>query len=384
MVGLIRGQNAPLCDHLLTIAIAGARAGAVDLFVIQLGPDEKVRHDQDLIFYNAPVSPEGAVQLVGDRVEIDLLRVPATVRFLRVAVAVDDATAGSLATITGLGVAVTSPSGSELIAHAVGLTSERSAVLLEIYRRDGGWKARNVSAGWNDGVAALLIQHGVEVDTTPAPTTHAARTDNTRLDAAVPQTSAPLRTPVVAVDGTAELTAYPVEKQFTVTRDGATSSYNVPSGFEMLLLDLEHMFEVVLAGADLQAENLWWEIAFDPADAIDEYTARRISFFASPQHIRPLHGIRVVFEEDGMTSTHGYRPDLRSPEWRGGAGAGPCEVKELICDLHRISKRAIEDGYDFRGPWMVRIIDDPDDGTCLEAFAEAAWTKPKRWRVAPQ
>lgn len=168
MADLSRGANAALATGRVEVAVSGARQGAVDLMVFQLGGDRKVRSDADFVFFNQPVSPEGAVRLVAaDRITADLTAVPATVDTLAVAVALDDTVTGSLAGIAGLGVSVTG--GAAHRAMATGLTSERAAVLVEIYRRAGGWKVRNVSAGWSAGLSALVTEHGVTVDEEPAP-----------------------------------------------------------------------------------------------------------------------------------------------------------------------------------------------------------------------
>ncbi|MEV6560882.1 HNH endonuclease signature motif containing protein [Nocardia sp. NPDC051756] len=180
------------------------------------------------------------------------------------------------------------------------------------------------------------------------------------------------------------LTAYPVKKEFVVSRSGEEENYAVPAGFDMLLLDLEHMFEVALDGTGFSAENIWWELGFDPVDEINEYTARRMVFTFRPGHVRPPYGIRVTFEERGMITKHGFRPDLERPEWRGGFGTGPCELKGLIFDVGIVTDNAVKDGYEFQGPWMFRIIEDPHKGKCVEGFCEATWTKPKRWRVSPK
>ncbi len=166
MTTLSRGANASLVTGRVDVAVAGARQGAVDLMVFQLDADRRVRNDADFVFFNQPVSPEGAVRLVAaDRIAVDLSAVPAVIVTLAVAVALDDSVAGSLAGITGLGVTL---SGSESHrADASGLTVERAAVLIEIYRRAGGWKVRNVSAGWAAGLSALVAEHGVTVDDAP-------------------------------------------------------------------------------------------------------------------------------------------------------------------------------------------------------------------------
>ncbi|MDJ0105132.1 TerD family protein [Rhodococcus erythropolis] len=385
MATLARGENTTLPHQRITVTASGFNAGTVDLLVFQLGMNEKVRSDEDLIFFNSPISFEGAVALSGDRVDINLQQVPAVVQFLRVAVSLDDSVTGSLATIAGLGVTLTDPSGTHIVATASGLSTERAAVLLEIYRRNGAWKARNISAGWDTGLAALVTEHGVTVDEAPAETVPVPV--NTKKNTSGSAQSRPLGTvPRIHSAVPAEaavLTVYPVKKEFIVNRGDAESRYNVPEGFEILHLDLEQMFDVALTNTGIEAENTWWELGFDPADEINEYTARRMTFTVRPGHTRPSHGIRMVFEEDGMTTEHGHRPDLDWPEWRGGVGTGPCELKELIFHIGLAVKNAVKDGYQFDGPWMFRIIDDPEDGKCLESFCKATWTKPKRWHVAP-
>ncbi|WP_157195639.1 HNH endonuclease [Nocardia tenerifensis] len=187
-------------------------------------------------------------------------------------------------------------------------------------------------------------------------------------------------------EGDVVLTAYPVKKEFVVSRSGEEEEegYSVPEGFDMLLLDLEQMFEVALDGTGVSAENTWWRLGFDPADEINEYTARRMTFTLMPGHVRPPYGIRVTIDEKGKITKHGYRPDLELPEWRGGYGTGPRKLHTLIFDTRLVADSAVNDGYDFQGPWAFRIIDDPDKGKCIEGFCEAMWKKPERWRLLPK
>ena len=172
MPELSRGANAPVPDGPLDIAVAGALQGSVDLMVFQLGQDRRVRSDADFVFFNQPTSAEGAVRLVaGDRISVDLPQVPGAIDVLAVAVALDDGVGGSLAGIPALGVSVFG-GGQSVQATATGFTSERAAVLVEIYRRQGGWKVRNVSAGWAAGLPALAREHGVSVDDSPPAAGH--------------------------------------------------------------------------------------------------------------------------------------------------------------------------------------------------------------------
>ena len=197
MTELSRGANAALSAHRIALAVSGARPGAVDLLVFQLTGGGRVRSDADFVFFNQRESPERAVRLVGgDRVEIDLDAVPATIETLAVAVALDDSVPGSLAAIGGLGVTV----GTEHSAVATGLTSERAAVLVEIYRRAGAWKVRNVSAGWSSGLSGLAGEYGVQIDD-PAPPPAAAPPRPAPAPAAGVPSPAPAPAPAPAFAG---------------------------------------------------------------------------------------------------------------------------------------------------------------------------------------
>ncbi|WP_368680568.1 VWA domain-containing protein (plasmid) [Rhodococcus opacus] len=186
MTSLTRGANSPIDTATTTVEVTGARQGTIDLFVFQLGADLKVRTDADLVFFNNPSTPEGAVTLSGGRVTLNLGTVPTAIDTLAVAVALDENVPGSLAQVPWLAVTVTQTGGTSFEIPAEGLTTERSAVLLEVYRRNGSWKVRNRSAGWSGGLDALVTEHGVSVNETPAQTPAPA------------QASEPARTPALA------------------------------------------------------------------------------------------------------------------------------------------------------------------------------------------
>lgn len=99
MTSLTRGANSPIDTATTTVEVTGARQGTIDLFVFQLGADLKVRTDADLVFFNNPSTPEGAVTLAGGRVTLHLGTVPTAIDTLAVAVALDENVAGSLAQV---------------------------------------------------------------------------------------------------------------------------------------------------------------------------------------------------------------------------------------------------------------------------------------------
>ncbi|WP_029136498.1 vWA domain-containing protein [Nakamurella lactea] len=192
MSTLDRGANILLSSSDLEVAVTGAAPGSVDLLVFQIGADGKVRSDADMVFFNQPRSPEGAVELTGPGgVRVCLTGVPAAVTTLVVSVALDDSVGGSLSGIAGL--AATVSQGQQHSAPATGLTTERAAILVEIYRRGDGWKLRNVSAGWDAGLAALAREYGVQVEE-PTPEPPAAAPSVTP-----PVPTAPAAPPVAAI-----------------------------------------------------------------------------------------------------------------------------------------------------------------------------------------
>jgi hypothetical protein len=159
----------------------------------QLTADRLVRTDEDLVFFNQPASPEGGVRLTApDGLTLDLAAVPAVIETIAITVALADDQPGSLAGIAGLGVGV-EPDGIDV--PALGLTSERAAVLAEVYRRAGEWKLRSVSAGWTAGLAALVREHGVQVDEEPPAAVAAPAPPAAAPPAAAPVAAAPVAVP---------------------------------------------------------------------------------------------------------------------------------------------------------------------------------------------
>ncbi|GAA4668120.1 VWA domain-containing protein [Gordonia humi] len=157
---LARGQNTvlPVVDA-VTIDVAG---DGLDILAFALTASGSVRSDDYFVFFNQPRSPEGAITLTGPtRLSIGLGAVPVEIERIAVAVA-------SEAPLGDRPMSARIVAGGEAIdAPAQGLSTERAAVLVEVYRRGGQWKVRCESAGWDAGFSALVRAMGVTVDEEP-------------------------------------------------------------------------------------------------------------------------------------------------------------------------------------------------------------------------
>ncbi|MFI6313414.1 TerD family protein [Nocardia fusca] len=163
-----KGGNVAVAGGPLRITAAPA---GIDLTVLCLRADGKVRGDDDFVFYNQPVSPDGAVRLAGAAIEIDLPRVAASTDRLVVAASVDTGSFGGIA----LNVAIAERDGETYDLPITGLGTETTVVLAEVYRRTGAWKIRNVGQGYASGLAGLATDFGITVDDdAPAPAQVAA------------------------------------------------------------------------------------------------------------------------------------------------------------------------------------------------------------------
>jgi tellurite resistance protein TerA len=133
----------------------------------------RVRGDADFIFYNQPTSADGAVRDLGQRahgqlteavIAADLVELPSTVDKVAFALSVD-APDTSLADLGPIEATVTDSYHGAVASVAIAdMTSETSAIIFELYRRDGGWKVRAVGQGYDDGLAGLARDFGVSVD----------------------------------------------------------------------------------------------------------------------------------------------------------------------------------------------------------------------------
>ncbi|MFJ5174265.1 TerD family protein [Streptomyces griseoviridis] len=146
--------------------------GDADVSVLLLDSGGKVRGDADFCFYNNPVAEDGSVRLLGktptrdgneDRISFDLTAVPAEVD--RIVVAASRYEGARFGELEDLAVTLADATGDHLLRFAIADAGEVSAIIFgELYRRGTEWKFRAVGQGYENGLAGLATDFGVDID----------------------------------------------------------------------------------------------------------------------------------------------------------------------------------------------------------------------------
>ncbi|WP_176955810.1 TerD family protein [Streptomyces sp. AmelKG-A3] len=170
MTAMTPGSNIPLSAA--RVAVDVAAPVRLDVSGLLLTADGKVRSDDDFIFYNQPSGPGVTYRSGGgsapDAIVVDTAAVPAGIE--KVVVTASPDAAGQ--TFQGIEPTATVRDADDGRALATftppQLGSETALLVIEIYRRNGAWKARAVGQGYANGLAGIATDFGVSVEE-PAP-----------------------------------------------------------------------------------------------------------------------------------------------------------------------------------------------------------------------
>lgn len=172
ITNLPKGGNTALPAAACRVTLTSPTTG-IDVSAVLLGQDGKVRSDDDLVFYNHPA--QDGVVLDKQTVVVDLAAVPASVHTVAIVASIDPdlPTPGFDAHSTPRALVECGPARVGFTPPPL-VRGETVAVLIELYRRAGDWKARAVGQGWDTGLAGLAADFGIVVDdpgpsTAPAP-----------------------------------------------------------------------------------------------------------------------------------------------------------------------------------------------------------------------
>ncbi|KUL59991.1 MULTISPECIES: TerD family protein [unclassified Streptomyces] len=164
------GSNIPLTAA--RVAVDVAAPVRLDVSGLLLTADGKVRSDDDFIFFNQPSGPGVTYQSGGgstpDKITVDTASVPPGIEKI-VVTASPDAAGQSFQGIEPTATIRDADSGSVLATFTPPqLGAETALVIVEIYLRNGAWKARAVGQGYSNGLAGIATDFGVSVEE-PAP-----------------------------------------------------------------------------------------------------------------------------------------------------------------------------------------------------------------------
>lgn len=174
----MKGQNGPL--NVTDLVVSTQIAAPADLSALLVTANGTVRSDADFVFFNQPSGPGVNLHPGPDgrpaALVISLGSVPPEIQGIRAVITLDDTVVPNFGQIAPPTAIVADLSGDVLYEYrAEGLTTESVVITLELYRRQGDWQVRAVGQGYANGFAALVSDHGVQINRTPAapPTAYA-------------------------------------------------------------------------------------------------------------------------------------------------------------------------------------------------------------------
>ncbi|GAA3966102.1 TerD family protein [Streptomyces marokkonensis] len=165
------GSNIPLSAARVTVDVAAPVR--LDVSGLLLTADGKVRSDDDFIFYNQPTG-QGVTYRSGggsapDAIVVDTSTVPPGIEKI-VVTASPDAAGQTFQGIEPTATIRNADDNSVLASFTPPqLGAETALVIVEVYLRNGVWKARAVGQGYSNGLAGIATDFGVSVEEPAAP-----------------------------------------------------------------------------------------------------------------------------------------------------------------------------------------------------------------------
>ncbi|QFZ77049.1 TerD family protein [Streptomyces fagopyri] len=190
------GSNIPLPVTRVTVDVAAPVR--LDVSGLLLTADGKVRSDDDFIFYNQPTGPGVTYRSGGgsapDAITVDTTAVPPGIEKI-VVTASPDATGQTFQGIEPTATIRNADDNTVLASFTPPqLGTETALVIVEVYLRNGAWKARAVGQGYANGLAGIATDFGVTVEE-PAPAAPPAPPARTPVPPMPPTTQAPPMAP---------------------------------------------------------------------------------------------------------------------------------------------------------------------------------------------
>jgi len=157
----------------------GGKDFDLDSSVFMLNPEGKVAEDKNLIFFNNPKSPDGSVTHTGDnrsgagdgddeQIKVDLALVSSNIAKITFGITIHEAKERNqnFGQVSNAYVRVLNEaSGEELIRYDLGedFSVETAVVVGELYRNNAEWKFNAIGSGYQNGLAGLCKDFGLDV-----------------------------------------------------------------------------------------------------------------------------------------------------------------------------------------------------------------------------
>ncbi|HLL35740.1 MAG TPA: TerD family protein [Streptomyces sp.] len=179
---MLKGSNVPLEATTVRAVLRwtpGQGVPDVDASALLLGPDGRVRSDEDFVFYNQPRHPSGTVWRLGkkriaegltDTIQTDLAGVEPAVGQILLVASADGVAFDRVRDLRILLYDAAAPDGEPLAYFDVKPeTGEETALICgELYRRGDTWKFRALGEGYSNGLKGLATDFGISVDESEA------------------------------------------------------------------------------------------------------------------------------------------------------------------------------------------------------------------------
>lgn len=176
----LTGNAAPHISITVETWTKDSQRAATDVSALILQANGKVASNDDFVFYNQPFARDSAIRLVSspdldvaDTITLDLDALPGPVDRIVVAASIDldsgSANTFSDVECTRMLVRLEGDSNSIILTSKLdGFTNELTVIVGEVYRHGSDWKIRSVGQGYEDELAEIITEYGIEVDTEPS------------------------------------------------------------------------------------------------------------------------------------------------------------------------------------------------------------------------
>ncbi|MFG2473657.1 TerD family protein [Streptomyces fagopyri] len=175
---MLKGSNIPLDATAVRAVLRwtpGQGVPDVDASALLLGPDGRVRSDEDFVFYNQPRHPSGKVWRLGkkrvaegltDTIQTDLAGVESGVGQILLVASADGVSFDRVRSLRILLYDASGAEGEPLAYFDVKPETGTETALIcgELYRRGTGWKFRALGEGYPNGLEGLASDFGITVD----------------------------------------------------------------------------------------------------------------------------------------------------------------------------------------------------------------------------